>query len=194
MEIGRVVKSNSHVEFVCQVWSEGEVDDPPSAEQYGFGTLVGVELDEAAGAIVGVIFDTILHNPEFGSVGPRLMPAADSTVLAPDRLGETAVLAGILALGRLGPQGASHGVGPTAPRVGASVRTLSSDEVREFHLPDGLFTTGYVPHLLAHHHPLVGEVLLNLADQLTLLFPEESRTLAVVRDNLAWQMKVLRSQ
>ena len=42
--------------------------------------------------------------------------------------------------------------------------------------------------------PLVGEVLLNVADQLTSLFPEESGTLAVVRDNLAWQMKVLRSQ
>lgn len=188
------MKSNSHVEFVCQVWGVGEVDEAPLAEHYGFGTLVGVELDETVGAIVGVIFDTILHNPEFGSMGPRLMPATDSLVLAPDRLGETAVLAGLLALGRLAPEDAFHGVGPTAPRVGATVRTLSPDEIREFHLPDGMFTTGYVPHLLAHQHPLVGEVLLNVADQLTLLFPEASATLAVVRDNLAWQMKVLRSR
>ena len=48
MEIGRVVKSNSHVEFVCQVWGAGEVDEAPAAEHYGFGALVGGELDEGS--------------------------------------------------------------------------------------------------------------------------------------------------
>ncbi len=196
MEIGRIVKSNSHVEFVCQVWGPGEIDDPPDDGDYGFGTLVLVQLDgtDPTSGIVGVVFDTILHNPEFGSQGPRLTPVSESPVLAPDRLAETAILAGILALGTLGPDGARHGVGAVSAKVGASVHSLDEARVRAFHLPDDKFAVGYVPHLLAHQHPLIGEVLLSIAAQLSHIFPDESSALAVIRDNLAWQMKVLRSR
>lgn len=196
MEIGRIVKSNSHVEFVCQVWGPGETDDPPADGDYGFGSLVLVELDRASpsAGIVGVVFDTILHNPEFGSQGPRLTPVSESAVLAPDRLAETAILAGILALGTLDPSGPRHGIGAVSPKVGAAVSSLDESQIRAFHLPGGKFTVGYVPHLLAHHHPLIEEVMLSIAAQLSRVFPDESNALAVIRDNLAWQTKVLRSR
>ena len=94
-------------------------------------------------------------------------------------------------MGMLGrDKSALHGVASTSPYIGASVRVLEENEVKAFHLPDGRFTVGYVPHLLAHSHPLIGQLLLTLSDELAALFPEESVALSVIHNNLAWQLKV----
>ena len=194
MEIGRIVKSNSHVDYVCQVWAAGEVDGAPSRSDHAFGTLVAVDLTETGSALVGVIYDTILHNPEFGMAGPRFLPPVDSGILAPDRLAETATLAGILALGTLGPGGAYHGVPPTTPAVGARVRVLGDDEFRDFHRPNGQFAVGYTSHVLGHRAPLVGPLLLVLSERIEALFPEEAAAIRVVKGNLAWRLKVEQAQ
>ncbi len=179
------------MEFVCQVSAQGEVPDPPEGEHYAFGTLVAVATADTDADLVGVIFDTILFNPDFGSAGPRLRPSMESAILTPDRYVDTATLVGILALGTLRRDGtAEHGVASTAPYIGATVRMLEADEIKAFHMNDGQFGVGYVPHLLAHSHPLIGELLLTLSNQLESLFPAESAALAVIRTNLAWQLKV----
>lgn len=194
MQIGRIVKSNSHVDFVCQAWAPSDVDDPPKRTDYSFGTFVSVELADAEASLIGVVYDTILHDPEFGSGGPRLLAPVDSEVLTPDRYSETATLVGILALGSLGPSGATHGVVGTTPAVGARVSVLGVEDLHRFHRPGGRFAIGYAPHILAHHHPLVGELLLRLASRLSEEFPEESAALAVVQSNLSWQLKVQQAQ
>ena len=179
------------MEFVCQVSAQGEVPDPPEVEHYAFGTLVAVATADADADLVGIIFDTILFNPDFGSAGPRLRPSMESGILTPDRYVDTATLVGILALGTLRADGtARHGVASTSPYIGATVRVFEDDEVRAFHMDGGQFSVGYVPHLLAHAHPLIGELLLTLSHQLESLFPDESAALSVIRSNLAWQLKV----
>ena len=195
LEIGTIVKSNSHVEFVCQVLADGEVDDPPDAATYAFGTLVAVEMQDAASELVGVVFDTILFNPDFGSAGPRIRPQIESDRLTPDRYADTATLVGIIALGMSGRDNSVlHGVTSTSPFIGARVRALQDGEIVDFHEPNGRFTVGYVPHLLAHGHPLIEQLLLNLSDRLARLFPEESAALSVIRNNLAWKLKVEQSK
>ena len=191
LEIGAIVKSNSHVEFVCQVLARGEVADPPDAARYAFGTLVAVGMEDAASELVGVVFDTILFNPDFGSAGPRIRPQIESDRLTPDRYADTATLVGIIALGMLSRDDtAFHGVTSTSPFIGAPVRVLEDGEIVTFHMPNGRFKVGYVPHLLAHGHPLIGQLLLNLSDRLAGLFPGESAALSVIRNNLAWKLKV----
>ena len=179
------------MEFVCQVLAPGEVPNPPEAAQYAFGTLVAVAMADLDSELVGIVFDTILYNPDFGSAGPRIRPQIESDRLTPDRYADTATLVGIIALGMLGrDKSALHGVASTSPYIGASVRVLQEDDVKAFHLPDARFRVGYVPHLLAHSHPLVGELLLSLSDSLSALFPDESVALSVIRNNLAWHLKV----
>ncbi len=195
LEIGTIVKSNSHVEFVCQVLAEGEVDDPPAAARYAFGTLVAVDMEDAASELVGVVFDTILFNPDFGSAGPRIRPQIESDRLTPDRYADTATLVGIIALGMLDRDNTVvHGVTSTSPFIGARVRALRENEITNFHKLNGRFTVGYVPHLLAHGHPLIEQLLLSLSDRLAGLFPEESAALSVIRSNLAWKLKVEQSK
>ena len=193
--IGCIVKSNSHVEYVCQAWQEGELHSPPTADEYAFGKLVGIELDGIdSSAAVGVVFDTILHNPDFGNAGPHMMTVADSPVLAPDRLSETAILIGILTLGTIKGPDSSQGVIATTPRIGAEVWALDESQIRAFHDDHSRPAMRYTPHLLAHSSPLVREVLLNLADQVAALFPEDAQSLEIIRSNLAWQIQVQRTQ
>ncbi len=194
MRIGKIVKSNTHVDYVCQVFSVGEIVEPlPSPEDYAFGTFVRVGLSaDAARYLVGLIYSTILMNPEFGNLGPRLSPSADLEVFSPDYLREQATLVGVVAVGQVTSGGTHQGVPHLAATVGAEVTTMTADEVREFHTPasgDGL-ALAYAPLLLAQGDPLIPHLLLNVINRLDDLFPDQARQLAVLRGNLAWKTVV----
>lgn len=200
MRIGKIVKSNTHVDYVCQVFSAGEIVEPaPSPEDYAFGTFVCVGLSAGAGPgapgngyLAGLIYSTILMNPEFGNLGPRLSPPADLEVFSPDYLREQATLVGIVAVGQVTTGGTHQGVPHLAATVGAEVTTMTADEVRAFHTPpsgDGL-ALAYAPLLLAQGDPLIPHLLLNVISRLDDLFPDQARQLAVLRGNLAWKTLV----
>ena len=89
LPIGKIVKSNSHIDYVCQVFGQGETLHPPAPSAYGFGSFVAVELETpgASGrALVGLVYNTLLMNPEFGALGPRLSPRSMSHRTAAGRL------------------------------------------------------------------------------------------------------------
>src|SRR2546423_1843144 len=96
--IAKIVKSNSHVDYVARVIDELDADEPPAPEDYGFAQFVAVPLAEGEEA-VGVVYDTQLANPDYGSFGPRLSSHAELKVLSPDFLHEQGVLLGILLVG-----------------------------------------------------------------------------------------------
>lgn len=199
MRVGQIVKSNTHVDYVCQIDNPGEFKSDPSPEDYAFGTFVRVELgaDAAQGApggsyLAGLIYSTILMNPEFGNLGPRLSSPADLEVFSPDYLREQATLVGVVAVGQVTSGGTQQGVPRLAATVGAEVTTMTADEVRSFHTPasgDGL-ALAYAPLLLAQGDPLVPHLLLNVINRLGDLFPNQDRQLAVLRGNLAWKTVV----
>ncbi|MER3404731.1 MAG: hypothetical protein C4289_05845 [Chloroflexota bacterium] len=110
MLLGRIVKSNSHVDYVCHIYGVGEVPDPPAPDDYAFGRWVRIATgrqgrhpgEDAPGAValdtpvqthvVGVIYNTQLINPDYGAGGPRLSPERELEFFAPDYLSERAVL------------------------------------------------------------------------------------------------------
>src|SRR5438270_5624828 len=96
--IAKIVKSNSHVDYVARVIDELDADEPPGPEDYGFAQFVAVPLAGGEEA-VGVVYDTQLANPEYGSFGPRLSSRDELKVLSPDFLHEQGVLLGILLVG-----------------------------------------------------------------------------------------------
>ena len=91
MIIGKIVKSSSHINYVCQIYGPLEIDVPPDVADYAFGHFVRVAVpsrppdisrkrpekdqsmnEEFSCYAVGVIYDTQLLNPAFGLLGPRL--------------------------------------------------------------------------------------------------------------------------
>ena len=229
--IGKIVGSESHVRYTCQIFGPGEVAAPPDPAAYAFGSFVRMPLRTALAAAdvaaldprsvaaplrsdaltpmptqplsaVGLIYDTILVNPAFGTLGPRLSNDEQLALFSPDYLAERAVLVSILALGTMSGDGApsgrvSHGVPALAPDLGAIVEPLSETEVRAFHTfadsPQSrpYLHLGYLPHTVAQDHPLLPMAMLRTVERLETLLPENAALLAIVKRNLAWRLKVL---
>ena len=129
MHIGKIVSSTSHIDYVCQVYGPGEVPDVPAPEDHGFGAFVGIE-SQGGGQLVGVIYDTTLLNPEFGSLGPRLSSPDELGIFSPDYVAEKVTVVGIVVVGSLGSDGeVAQGVPVVAARVDDGVRVLERDEI-----------------------------------------------------------------
>ncbi len=190
--IGKITSSSSHITYVCQVYGEREVPNPPRAEEYGFGTFVGIS-QRGGGYLVGVISNTTLLNPEFGTLGPRLSPEADLAVFAPDYLSEKLTLVSITILGAVDDAGrVTQGVPTVAAEIDAPVRRLTQEEIIAFHRAGGSLQIAYLPMLLnnASKDPLMGALALDLIGQLERLFPEEGSRLALLKGNVAWRARV----
>lgn len=192
MLIGKLVKSNAHSDYICQVYGRGEIETPPNPADYALGSFVRLPLDVGHGHLVGLVYDTQLFNPDFGSLGPRLSPAADLAVFSPDYLAEKLTLVGISAIGAVSANGAvSHGLPPLAAQIDALVERMDEAAICAFHqTTDGHVRLGYAPLLLAQGSALTHHLLLNVIDQLAALLPQQSAQLAVLRSQLAWNALV----
>ncbi len=207
--IGVIVNSDSHIHYWCQAYGPQEIAAPPSPQDYAFGQFVQVTMPaprpgDVAGAarMVGVIYDTVLVNPAFGAVGPRLSSSDEQrAVFSPDYLTERATLLRILALGTTDATGTrvAHGVPPLALELGAVVAPLDNAGITAFHIfaddgpPGGnqpYLHMGYLPQLIGERSGLLQQAALNVLDQLRRLLPEHHRMLSVIQRNLAWKLSV----
>jgi hypothetical protein len=207
--IGVIVNSDSHIHYWCQVYGTHEIADPPTPQEYAFGQFVQIDLpgQEADGGaampvLIGVIYDTVLVNPAFGSLGPRLSTSDEQrAIFSPDYLTERATLLRVLALGTgdVTNKQMYHGVPALALELGANVRPCTDDDVRAFHFfaddgpPGGdkpYLHMGYLPQLIGQPSGLLPQTALCILDQLQALFPAHIRLLSIVRRNLAWKLSV----
>jgi hypothetical protein len=196
--IGKIVKSNTHIDYVCQVYGPGEIMAQPQPADYAFGEFVAIELSTSVNGnasatggttLIGIIYNTLLLNPEFGNLGPRLSPRGEQEIFTPDYLNETAILVGIIAVGWCDPQGRwRQGVPSLAAEVDAPVRQCEAAELERFHRDDdGRLALRYAAVLLGMKNPLVTQLLINVIDRLVGIFPDQCGQLNVMRNNLAWK-------
>jgi hypothetical protein len=229
MFIGKIVKSDSHINYVCQIYGPREVEVEPGPADYAFGRFVRVAirsgqnddpggLDYALGMsqepvtyAIGVIYDTILLNPAFGSLGPRLSNETQVELFSPDYIAEKAVLIYVMVLGmmEMRPSGnvkvdglpevtsIMHGVPLLSLELGSEIETMTDEEVCAFHLfsdsgerEQPYLHMGYLPHIIAQRSSLLPMVTLRIIDQLERLFPQNLALLSIVKRNFAWRLKV----
>ena len=189
-KIAKIVKSNSHVDYVGRVIDRLDADAPPGAEDYGFAQFVSLPVADDF-EVVGVVYDTLLVNPEYGKFGPRLSPAADLAVLSPDYLNEQGVLVGILLLGWRAGGGAERRMG--VPRrvipVGQDVYRLDETQVGEFHRDaEGRVGLHYYSQVVAHAGAFAVPLVEAILEQLeTVCTVEERQRFCVLKRSLAWQ-------
>src|SRR5260370_25814468 len=227
MYIGKIVKSDSHINYVCQIYGPREVELEPNPADYAFGRFVRIavrseQTDDHDAQVIfalgksseprtyatGVIYDTILLNPAFGSLGPRLSNETQVELFSPDYISEKAVLIYVMVLGmmeqRMIPGGQPevlsimHGVPLLSLELGSEMETMTAEEVQPFpyfinptnsdrkeYLP-----MGYIPQIIAQRKSLLPMVTLRITDQLEHLFPQNLSLLSIVKRNFAWKLKV----
>lgn len=192
-KIAKIVKSNSHVDYIGRVIDRLDVDAPPEAEDYGFAQFVSLPVADDF-EVIGIIYDTQLVNPEYGQFGPRLSPAADLAILSPDYLNEQGVLVGILLLGWRNGSERRMSVPRRVIPVGQDVYRLDEAQVGEFHRvggSDGVhaamglhYYSQVVAHAGAYAVPLIETIIEQLDGVCT---PEERQGFCVLKRSLAWQ-------
>ena len=197
MLLGRVVKSNSHVDYVVQIFAPGEVPEPPRPEDYAFGSFVRIAVaEDGPDQLIGVIYDTLLLNPTYGTLGPRLSGEPLRSTFSPDYLPETSTVVGVAIVGWKrgdGPEARyRQGVPPVACRVGAEAALLEQEEFVAFHRSERGPQVAYLPRLAAMGNPAMPELLNGLLTRLMESFMDNAGTLSVLRSNLDWSSRLSR--
>lgn len=190
MIIARIVKSNSHLDYIGRVLDRLDSATPPAPAHYSFGQFVRVAADSAA--MVGVIYNSQLINPEYGRLGPRLSSSAEmNAVFSPDLVNEQGVLIGLLLLGWVdGGAKCHHGVPRTVIPVNSDVVTMSDDEALSFHTGEnGRIALRYYSQVITHARSFAPQLLLVILDQLEALFGGGAEPeITLLRRTLNWQL------
>lgn len=188
MKIAKIVSSNSHIDYVARVIDALDSDSPPKAEDHCFGQFVS--LSGEADEVVGVIYDSRLVNPEYGSFGPRLSPRPALGNFSPDYINEQGILIGILLLGIVDSSGkAVHGVPRQIVPPGADVVKIDSEAVARFHSNgDGQIHLHYYSQIVANARqfaiPLLDSIIGQLCENCSDI---EVQRLQVLKQSLMWQ-------
>lgn len=191
MLIAKIVNSNSHIDYAARILDSMETDLAPTSRDYHFGQFVRISVDDRQ--VIGIIYNSLLINPEYGNYGPRLStPPELNAVFSPDYLNEQGVLIGILLLGWREGESYRHGVPGAVIPTHAQVETMSPEEVLAFHHDRaGALNLAYYPQIATHAKLFAFPLLDAIVSQLEPLLdkPEQAR-LRVLRQTLAWQQTV----
>lgn len=205
-QIGKVVKSNSHCDYVVQLDDGFDVAHPPTPEDYGFGQFVKLE-DRDRHWAVGIVYNSLLLNPQFMNNGPRLSSEPDP-MFTPDLINETRTLLGVALVGILAqqtdtnpnspePEAAltltygSHGIPKVVVPANTGVYQMSQSEVYRFHLnAQGQPQFCYYSHLLRSGGMFAAQLTQQVLGELInahLFSGDDQRALEVLCKELSWK-------
>jgi hypothetical protein len=189
MKIARIVSSNSHIDYIARVVDALDVNDPPTAEDYGFAQFVKLPFEDSS-EVIGVIYDSMLVNPDYANFGPRLSPRPELASFSPDYLNEQGVLIGILLLGTIDREKKIlHGVPRRVVPAGQDVYKIEADEIKKFHADENeCLQIHYYSQIVAHAGLFAAPLLEAIIEQLSLDCSDSDRQrLGVLKQTLAWQ-------
>ena len=189
MKIARIVSSNSHIDYVARVIDALDAASPPSSADFGFAQFVKLPLEDET-QIVGVIYNSMLVNPEYSNFGPRLSPKPELGSFSPDYLNEQGFLIGILLLGAIDKsKKITHGVPRRVVPAGQEVYKIEADEIKKFHA-DGneCLQIHYYSQVVAHAGLFAVPLLESIIEELSLDCSDSDRQrLGVLKQTLVWQ-------
>jgi hypothetical protein len=191
MKIARIVSSNSHLDYVGRVIDELDSNQPPNADDYGFAQFVKIEIT-AESLIVGIIYDSILINPEYANFGPRLSPKPELSSFSPDYLNEQGILINILLLGSTENGKTLQGVPRRIVPAGLEVSVMTREEIVKFHSDEtGGLQLHYYSQIVANAGVSASSLIESIVEQLSLTATEtEKNRLNVLKHSLVWQRTV----
>lgn len=187
LAIGRILQSNSHIDYTAGIYTERDVDNPPDPEDYRFGqpVVITTQANNATHAVIGVIYNTQLVDPDAGGAAPRLASGEIDETFRPSLVDERTTLAGIALLGiaditdtadsttsQISEGGETqlatvdHSLPPWTLQHNATVRKCPDETFRDFHLVDGELQLAYYSRLTEIAGPFGAELAQNIIERL----------------------------
>ncbi len=191
--VGRIVKTNSHIEYLCRVFKEREDIYTPSSRDFSFGRFLTIALEDHRGGdlgyVIGLVFDTHITDPEFGMANRSQLETEAREVTLPTYMQPAFTMVEIMGIGWQDMEGVYHQtIPPYAPLINAEVTPMGDAAIRAFHRSStGRFTMDYLTALVAHNHPLVSQLAIQQLRWLQTTFPEQQEALAVIYNIVAWR-------
>ena len=197
IQLGKVVGSNSHIDYVCEIYSHGMRENPPDPTDYEFGQFVYIqkEIGNRECCFIGVIYDTQIVDPDQGRTGPRLAQPEEQNIFQPSYVDEKQVLTGIALLGHVTIEDeeiveADHSIPRWTLEVDDIVRKLSDEEMVAFHEVDGEVKLEYYQRVVDVAGGFAEDILSQILERLKQERPGEADALDVIQRNLEWQTKM----
>jgi len=196
-EIGSIIGSNSHVDYVGEVYTETMREDPPEPTEFEFGQFVYI-LKQVQGqerAFIGIIYDTQLVDPDQGRSGPRLAQPDEQNIFQPSYVDEKQVLTGIALLGHAKVDDGElvepeHSIPRWTLEVDDVVQKLSEEDIIGFHEVEGEVRLEYYQRIVDVAGGFAEDILSQVLTQLKEERPGEANALDVIQKNLEWQTKM----
>lgn len=194
MRLGKVVKSNSHCDYIVQVDDAMDVQEPPQPEDYGFGCFVKLETEQRHWA-VGLVYNSQLFNPSFLSSGPRLTAEPDP-LFSPDLISETRTLLWTVLIGTLEADQSNiygrQGIPKLVVPVNTPVSTLSPAEISAFHRDaDQQPQFSYYSYLLRSGGAFASQLVEQVLQDVSQLFVgSDRRALEILCKELSWKHRM----
>jgi hypothetical protein len=198
LAIGSIVSSNSHMDYTVDIQDGHVRDREPEPHEYGFGQPVFVRtiVDGTEYAMMGVIYNTQLVDPDQGRSGPRLA-GDDQRQFTPGYVEEQTTFAGVALLGTAevteddSIRSPDHGMPPWTLSVDEEVLRCPDAVTAAFHTDgNGDLRMAYWDRLLDVAGDFGAEVTLAVLDRLRTVYDEEDdnqRVLDVIEQNVRWQ-------
>ncbi|WP_049923889.1 hypothetical protein [Halopiger djelfimassiliensis] len=199
VRIGSIVSSNSHLDYVVEVYKERDCERPPKLHEREFGQPVFIKktVDGTEHVVMGVIYDTQLVDPDQGRTGPRLAQD-DQAQFTPGYIEERTTLAGVALLGTAvitedrSIADPSHQMPRWTLEVDDTVFHCPNEVTVAFHTVDDQIQLAYVDRLIDVAGDLGAEVVVALIERLRGMLPDDDpnqRVLDVVEQNVKWQAR-----
>lgn len=188
MKIAKIVKSNSHIDYVGRVLDRLDTAEPPAPEHFRFGQFVIIPSDTST--TFGIIYNSELINPEYGRLGPRLSGSTTvNAVFSPDLLNEQGTLIGILLIGWVDDDGSfRQGIPRSIVLVNSEVFTMSDVEIQTLHKGvGGKLALHYYSQVITHAQRFAPQLLLAVLERLEPLFSDSMGEIRLLRRTLNWQ-------
>jgi len=194
MRLGKVVKSNSHCDYVVELDDKYSTEAPPEADDYGFGSFVKLEEEGGRHWAVGIVYNTQLVNPMFLSNGPRLSSEPDP-LFTPDLISETRTMLGVVLVGTLECQQkiayGRQGIPKVVVPINTPAALMNQTDIYDFHRDINQrpqFT--YYSHLLNcggnFASDLIHQILTELVDP-KFFQNGDQRALELLRKEIRWK-------
>lgn len=196
-EIGKIAGSNSHIDYICEIYNEGMRENPPDPTDYEFGQFVYIEkeIEGEEYCFVGVIYDTQIVDPDQGRTGPRLSQPEEQEVFQPSYVDEKQVLAGIALLGHVTVENGEivdvdHSIPRWTLEVDDVVEKLPDEDMVRFHEVDGRVKLEYYQRVIDVAEEFAEDILSQILERLKQEKPGEADALDVIQRNLEWQTRM----